>query len=641
MLAPGSIAITRRLAAATLCVLLVIAAFAAEAEAEFDLDPAKETGIPYEHGYAYLSLLKYPEGFSHFGYVNPDAPKGGSLRIGEMGAWDSFNSWATKGRTVRGVSFWVPFHSHIYDRLLEDSLDEPASRYGSLAEGVYVPEDAAWIAFKLREGAYWHDGRPITVDDLVFSFEVYTQVAAPTITQPYSAFASIEVIGPREVRYHVAESFRGNPVLPIRIGGAPVLPKHYWVSRDPSKTTVEPPLGSGPYRIGAFDIGRYVVYERVEDYWARDLNVQRGRWNYDTIRFDYFRDDQVLFEAVKGHLIDVRDETVPPRWFYSYDFPAVEAGVFKTELLKTASPAGLWWPIFWNLRQPRFQDIRVREALWLVRDGMWANEAVQRGFWEEGTSFFHNSRMAHRGLPSEAELELLEPLRGQVPPRVFTQEYKGASGRGTGYNRANLIRALELFERVGWVVRDNKLVHAETGEPFELRMVAVSPALAGSWIPYSRVLERLGIRATLSAPEISNWLYRMRSGDFDGGAIAFLPPNTPTMLIDNSFSSRAADQAYSFNWAHVKDPAVDVLVRAVYDAKTERDFLAATRALDRVLLWNFYYVPGTSKSSTGLAWWDKYDRVDHAPLQRTGVEDIWWWDAKKAAHVESFLGAQD
>jgi microcin C transport system substrate-binding protein len=384
-----------------------------------------------------------------------------------------------------------------------------------------------------------------------------------------------------------------------------------------------------------------VVYERVEDYWGRDLPVNRGRYNFDELKWDYFRDDQVLFEAVKGHLIDIRDETVPSRWFRSYDFPAVEAGVFKKDLVRTSSPSGLWWPIFWNLRQPRLQDIRVREALWLVRDPEWAAEAEQKGFWDLGNSFFYNSRMAHRGLPSEDELELLEPLRDQIPPRVFTQEFQRPPGGGKGYDRRNLKRAVALFEEAGWVIRDNKMVNAKTGEPFELRLVGVSPALAGSWIPYKRVLERLGIRVKLSAPEISNWLYRMRSGDFDGGAVWFIPDNTPTLLIFNSFSSFSAEQPYSNNWAHVKNPAVDALIEAVFTAKNEDEFLAGIRALDRVLLWNFYFIPSTSKTNTGLVYWDKYSHVETEPLLRIGYFDHWWWDEEKAARVAQFLGRQE
>ncbi len=609
-----------------------------DAIADYDLAAETPSGIPYAHGYAYLSELKYPPGFSHFDYVNPDAPKGGALRLGEQGNWDNFVAWATKGRTVLGVAFWESYYSHIYDGLLEEARDEPASRYGLLAEGVYYADGGDWVAFKLRDGAYWHDGEPVTVDDLLFSFEVYQTHAAPTISQPFSAFTDAQVIGPNEVRYLIDEAFHGDPVLPYRIGGVPVLPKHYWAGRDPSKTSVEPPLGSGPYRVKDFKIGRWIEYERVEDYWAADLPVNRGRYNFDIIKYDYFRDDQVRHEAVKSHVSDLREEEVPGRWFRSYEIPAKEAGYFRQEAKKVSLPSGLWWPIFWNLRQERFQDIRIREALWLVRDPAWGNEAVQRGFWSLARSYFHNSRMASSGLPSDDELALLEPMRELVPPRVFTEEFAPPPGAGEGFNRGNIIRAIELFDAAGWEIRDNVMVNKVTGEPFELQLVAVSTALGFSWIAYKRVLERLGIHATIVAPEVSNWLYRMRSGDFDGGAIWFLPNNTPTVLLQNNFSSAAAEQAYSYNWPHMKDPAVDQLIDAVNRASNEREFLAAIHALDRVLLWNFYFMPGTSRSSHGLVWWDKFGYKETEPLLRIGYRDTWWWDEAKAAKVRDYLG---
>ena len=625
---------------ATALLLWTASLCTAQAADGFDFSSHTETNIPYRHGYAYLSDLKYPPDFTHFDYVNPDAPKGGILRIGDQGAWDSYISWATKGREVTGVNFWVEQVNFIYDRLLTASTDEPASRYGLLAEGVYVANEGAWIAFKIRDGARWHDGRPVTVDDLVFSFDVYQKHAAPTISQPLSVFTDIEIIGPREVRYLVDEASRSNPILPFRIGVTPVLPKHYWATRDPSKTSIEPPLGSGPYRWKAHSVGRWVEYERVPDYWARDLPVNQGRHNFDVLRIDYFRDDQVRHEAVKGHLIDVRNEDVPGRWFRSYETPAKEAGALVQRLFKLSRPSGLWWPIFWNLRQERFQDLRVREALWLLRDPSWASEAQQRGFWEQARSFFHNSRMAHTGLPSPAELKLLEPLRDVVPAKVFSHEYEPPSGAGNGYNRENIKRAIELFAEAGYEIRDNVMVSVVSGEPFTLRMVAVSPALGSSWIPYKRVLERVGISVSITAPEISNWLYRMRSGDFDGGAIWFLPDNTPTLLISNNFSSAAANQAYSYNWPHMKDPAVDALIEAVYAATDEGAFVAAVRALDRVLLFNYYFIPSTSKSSHGLVYWDKFGFKETEPLLRIGHRDTWWYDEAKAARVAEFLSGQ-
>jgi microcin C transport system substrate-binding protein len=577
--------------------------------------------------------VELPRDFAYFRYVDPQAPKGGELRLGEQGTWDTFNPTATKGRAAGGTDFGV-YRNLLYDRLLERAEDEPTARYGRLAEGVAVADDCAWIAFKIRAGARWHDGVPITAADLVFSFRHYQDTAAPDIRAPFSVFEDIEVLNDREVKYWVKEQSRCDPILPIRLGNVPVMPAHYWKDRDITKSTVEPPLGSGPYRIGEYKVGRHVVWERVDDYWGRDLPVNKGRYNFDRIKFDYFKDQSVIFEAVKANLIDVREETGPRRFFEDYEFPAAEKGYFKTELVREGKPAGLWWPVFWNLRQPRFQDIRVREALWLLYDTRWVNEKTSYGYWGEAVSFFHNSMMAHQGLPTEDELKLLEPWRDQIPERVFTEPFATPPDLGGGWTREKILKAMQLLNDAGWVIEDGVLVHGETGEPFEIKIITVSRGMQGHFYPFTRVLKRVGIKATAEAPETSNWLFRMQAGDFDGGNIWFLPDFTPTLLISNSFSSASADQRYSYNYPHVKNPAIDDLIIKMYAADNLKDFLAATRAIDRVLLWNFYFVPGMSKVNYARVYWDKFGRPDHdLILQRVVHMDTWWWDEAKVARI--------
>jgi microcin C transport system substrate-binding protein len=601
------------------------------------------TGITYRYGIAFLEEPTYPPDFTHFSYHNPKAPKGGRIRIGEMGNWDSFVETPATGLTVAGISFFDASRSLIYDRLLSRAIDTPTDRYGRLAEGVAIAEDDAWVAFKLRPGPVWHDGRPITTEDYVFSFDVYTTQSNPSIQQVMEGFESIEVLNDSEIRYWVKAEFRGDPSLVFRIGSAPLFPKHYWEAngRDISKVTLEPPLGSGPYRIKTFKTGRKITFERVTDYWGRDLPVNLGRYNFDTIVFDYFRDDQVLYEAVKGDLIDIREETVPVRWETGYDFPAVDKGIFIKELIKQLRPAGMWWPIFWNVGQERFQDVRVREALFLMQDGQWVNRVVAFDYFGYPTSFFHDSELAHRGTPSKLELELLEPLRDMVPPRVFTQEFVPTPHGGKGWNRENIKRALALFEEAGWVIRDYKLVNAQTGEPFGIRLLAVSPALGGSFIPYIQALKRVGIEATVSSPEISSWLHRSRTGDFDGGAIWFLPDNIPTSLIVDSFSSQSADAEYSYNWTRMRDPAVDKLIEAVVGSRTKERYVAAVRALDRVLMWNFYFLPTMSRIHLAMVYWDRYSFVPHGRLVRPEFYDAWWWDEGKAARTARILKGGD
>ena len=597
--------------------------------------------VPCRHGYAFLSDPKYPPDFEHFDWVNPDAPKGGLIRVPDMGNWDSFNSMAL-GRVVRGMGTAGTSERHLYDSLAIRSPDEPATVYGLVAECIAVPPDGAWIEFRLREGATWHDGEPMDADDLLFSFTVYKDSANPSIANATLPFSGVELLDGNRVRYHVLPEHRHNRLLPIRIGEAPILPEHYWTApgNDPGKTTVRPPLGSGPYRIADYDIGRWIEWRRDPDYWGRDLPVNRGRYNFDRVKYDYFRDDQMQTEAVKGNAIDIHVENVPRRWATAYDFPPVDAGLFRLDYLPRSKPAGLWWPIFWNLEQPRFQDVRVREALWLLNDFQWGNQRQGYGFFDVATSFFHRSHLAATGLPDAQELALLEPLRDLVPPRVFTEPYAPPPNQGSGWHRRNLLRAAELLREAGWVIRDGRRVHERTGEPFFIRFVAVSPALGGSFIPYTRVLRRVGIESSIKSPEISNWLYRMRSGDFDAGAVWFLPDNTPSLAIANAFSTAAANAPLSNNWANIRDPAVDRLIEALQAASTYEDYVAAVRALDRVLLWNFYFIPGMSKVKIGIAYWDRYGQPPAIPLDRNVFVDTWWWDPDKAQAVSRWVGRE-
>ena len=375
----------------------------------------------YAHGNSFITGLKYGPDFQALDYVNPDAPKGGAIRIAQGGTWDSFNSFIHKGRPAAGVTILVSRSPILYDTLMERTADEPMSQYGLLADGVRVAEDFSWVEFRLREGAYWHDGEPVTVEDVVFTFEAIKEHGSATLRTALAPLDRIAQIGEREVRFTMAEDAVPDPNMPMLLGRLPIAPEHYWRDRDFSATTLEPPLGSGPYRIVDFEVGRRVVYERVEDYWAQDLPINRGRYNFERITYDYFRDGQVTFEARKAGLIDIGPETIAKIWSTQYDFPAIDKGLFKKELIRQAQPVGLWWAIFWNLRNPQFTDIRVREALWLLYDHRFTNRVIMYDFYDDGTSLFHGSAMAQRGLPSAAELELLEPHRDAIPERVFTE----------------------------------------------------------------------------------------------------------------------------------------------------------------------------------------------------------------------------
>ena len=525
---------------------------------------------------------------------------------------------------------------------MEYATDELGTIYGLVAEGIAVAEDRAWVAFKLREGAYWHDGKPITMDDVVFSFLVYRCEGNPTIKTPLLPFNAIEVLNEREIKFHIAEAGRTDPLLPMRVGTFAILPKHYWdeEGNDISKTTVKAPLGSGPYKIGEFYVGQRMTFDRVDNYWARDLPVNKGRFNFDHVKFDYFRDEQVMMESLKGHVIDAHVENIPRYWEQEYDFRAAEEGLFAQSYIPQKRPVGLWWPIFWNLDQPRFQDVRVREALWMLNDIAWLNER-NFNFYSMAYSFFEGSDVyASSGIPDEEELKLLEPIRDQVPPRVFTEPYQAPPNQGDGWHRSTLLRAQALFREAGWVTVDNRLVHEDTGEPFHIRLLAVSPALANSFVHYTRVLNRMGITTSIKSPEISNWLYRNRSGDFDGSAIWFLPDNMPTATIDVWFHSTMADQSYGSNWANIRDPAVDHLIERIKTARDFTEYSAAIRALDRVLLWNFYFIPGMAKTKVGIAHWEKFGQPEPQPLTRVSSHiSLWWYDKEKADAINRYFGS--
>lgn len=598
--------------------------------------------IQYGHGFAQFGTLKYPPGFTHLEYVNPHAPKGGRIRIPVLGTWDSFNHFIYQGREAAGISFLSP-DNLMYDRLLAVAADEPYGRYGQLAEGIAVAEDFSWIAFKLREGAHWHDGRPITAADVVFTFETYKQVGSPWIRTMLGDVERIEQIGPREVRYVMADQALPNPGIIGSIGVMPVLPKHYWERRDPAAVTLEPPLGSGPYRIKEFVVGRRVVYERVEDYWGRELPLNVGQHNFDIVEYDYFRDQQVMLEAHKGDLVDIRPQTAratAKEWYVDYDFPAARAGLFVTELVETTYPQGLWWPIFWNLRLERFQDIRVREALWLLYDFEWINHTLNYGFYERGTSLFHGSDMAPAGLPSEAELALLEPWRDELPERVFTKPYQPPRTSGQVLDRDLLERAIDLFAEAGWIVRAGRMVNRESGEQFKIDFVMISHGGARALLSYMDNLNRIGIATSVRVPELSNWQYRMQTGAFDGGHYFFPPYRSPGLALRNHYGSASADQPYSVNWGYVRNPVVDDLADQVIQAETREDFLAAVHAADRVLMWNFYFVPGSALPGEPMAYWDRFGQPQYdAPLERVSWLTTWWWDADRARRVDGGVRA--
>lgn len=595
----------------------------------------------YRHGIASLSQLKYPPDFAHFEYANPNAPKGGAMRLAMPGTFDSFNIVVQKGRPAAGMHFIGEFGPMmlLYDRLLEPAADEATSAYGRLAEAVELAPDMSFVTFRLRPNARWHDGVPITVDDLIFSLDAYKSHGSGLIKTMLRDVSSVERAGEREVRYVLTKNAVRSPSVALTIGSLAVLPKHYWdrPENDVTFTTGTPPLGSGPYRIRDFELGRYVRYGRVADYWGRDLPVNRGRYNFDIVKFDYFRDDHAMLEANKANLIDLRPETVSKQWATEYDFAAVRAGLFKKELLSLKRTAGLYLPVFWNLRVERLRDARVREALWLLYDFEWTNRVLLHGFYEHGKSLFHGSEMAHSGTPSAEELELLEPFRDQLPPRVFGPAFEPPAGEGSKYRRARMERAIALFREAGLEIRDRRLAHGARGEQFRIEFVVASPTLQRTLLPYVDVLRKIGIDASVRMLEISNWQYRMRNGIFDAGMLFYSPSERPGAELRARFSSMSAGISFSLNWGAIRNPVLDHLIDKALGARTYPELRAAIRAFDRVFLWNFYLVPGMANPAYRRVYWDKFGQPQHPPLSRSTALDTWWWDERKSARVERGL----
>ena len=447
----------------------------------------------YSHGVSYVEPLKYPADFTHFDYVNPDAPGGGLIRTSIRGTYDSFNGILDRGRIAPPThrlmieANWVL----IYDKLLEQALDEPAAYYGRLASGIWVADDYKQFAFRIRRGARWHDGTPLTADDVVFTFQTMKEHGAAGVRSALLELDTVEQVSEDEVLFTTNPNTPSNPDLLFIIGEYSILPKHYWATRDITKTTIEPPLGSGPYRISAHDLGRTVTIEHVEDYWGDDLPVNRGRYNFKTIKYDFFRDESVQLEALKGDVIDARQETVSKNWMTAYQFPAVEAGYLKKDLIDLARPWGLWSAVFWNLNRERFQDVRVREALFLMSEFRYTNRVLMFGFYNYAKSFFYNSPMASSGLPSARELKLLEPLRGQIPDRVFTDPWLGNETSGYGFDRDNVKRALELFRDSGWEIRDRVMTNMASGERFTIQFIFESPFALRQETPLMRMLNMI------------------------------------------------------------------------------------------------------------------------------------------------------
>lgn len=583
--------------------------------------PAAEQIIHKAHAIAMRGEPKYGPEFKHFDYVNPDAPKGGEMRLAVTGTYDSFNPYIIRGVAAAGIGA---------ETLTVASADEPFTRYGLIAESIEWPEDRSWVIFTLRPEARWHDGKPITVDDVIFSFETLKAKGAPIYRFYYRSIVKAEKVGKRRVKFTFNEP--GNRELPLVAGEMPILPKHYWEGRDFERTTLEPPLTSGPYRIVDFEAGRYAVVERVKNYWGKDLPVNVGQDNFDRIRYDYFRDDTVVRQALKAGVIDFRYENQAKAWALDYDVPAVREGWLIKEAVPEQRPTGMQAFAF-NTRRVVFKDPKVRQALGYAFDFEWTNRVLFFDQYTRTESYFSNSELASRGLPTREELAVLAPYREQVPREVFTNEYRAPVTDGSGWPRHNLAIAFKLLAEAGWVVRDMKLVNSKTGEQMRFEILLVSQAFERIVLPFIHNLSRLGIEARARLVDQSQYINRLRSFDFDMIVTVWPETDSPGNEQRNYWGSRAANSPGSRNYAGIRDPVVDGLIDEVISAPTRPDLVARVRALDRVLLWGFYVIPNWHTRVDRILYWNKFSRPKVTPKQGTSIS-YWWFDPAKAARLK-------
>lgn len=575
------------------------------------------------HAIAMHGQPKYAADFTHFDYVNPKAPKGGTLRQGAQGSFDSFNPFIIKGDSAVGAG-------SIYDTLMTPSEDEAFSQYGLLAETVEMPDDRSWIAFHLRSNAKWHDGQPITADDVIWTFNTLMEKGAPFYRFYYASVAKIEKLDERSVKFTFKPG--ENRELPLIVGQMAVLPKHYWQTRDFEKTTLEPPLGSGPYKFGAFEAGRYVQYDRVDDYWGKDLAVNVGKANFDALRYEYFRDENVMVEAFKGGVIDLRVENISKVWATAYDIPEVANGQIVKEELSHQRTAPIQGYIF-NLRRNLFKDARVRQALAYAFDFKWSNRNLFYGQYARSRSYFGNSELEAKGLPQGRELEILNAYRGRIPDTVFTAEYNPPATDGDGRIRDNLREADRLLKEAGWEIQGKQRVHKDSGQVFDFEIMLVSPAFERVTLPFSKNLERLGITAHVRTVDSSQYVKRTETFDFDIITSIWGQSLSPGNEQRDFWGSGAAQTDGSRNLIGIVDPVVDELIELLIAAPNREELVARTRALDRVLQWGHYLIPQWYSSIDRIIYWNKLSRPDTIPLQGADLSS-WWFDAAKAATIK-------
>jgi microcin C transport system substrate-binding protein len=584
----------------------------------------------WRHALSLFGDIKYPADFKRFDYVNPDAPKGGTARLISLGTFDNFNIAVAgiKGNIAAAAT-------QIYETLMFKSQDEIVTEYGLLAEAAAHPDDFSWVIYRLRKEARWHDGKPVTPEDVIFSLETLKKLS-PFYGAYYRHVVKAEKSGERDIRFTFDGP--GNRELPTIVGEVPVLPRHWWEGtdeqgrkRDISLTTLEKPLGSGPYRIKDFVAGRSVVLERVKDYWGANLPVRIGQNNFDEMRFEYYRDNNVALEAFKADQADWIVENSAKQWATAYEFPAVvDKRVVKEEFPVTDS--GRMQGFVLNLRREQFRDARLRRAFNLAYDFEEMNKQLFYGMYKRINSYFDGTDLACSGLPKGQELQLLEAVKDKVPPEVFTTPYTNPVGGNPENVRNNLREATRLLKEAGFEVKDRKLVDP-SGKPVTVEILVQDPSAERIALFYKPSLERIGVTASIRVVDAAQYENRTRSFDFDMITDVWGQSLSPGNEQREFWGSQSADVPGSRNSIGIKNPAVDALIEKIIFATDRPSLEAATRALDRVLLWNHYVVPQFTYPFARYARWDRFSHAQLPKYARSGLPSLWWYDAEKAARI--------
>ncbi len=581
------------------------------------------------HGLSLAGPLKYEADFKHLDYVNPDAPKGGHIKLAALGSFDNLNPFISKGNSASGLGL-------TFDTLLTQPADSPSAEYGLIAQSIEVAEDLSFAIFNLRPEARFHDGSPITPEDLVFSLKMAKEKGRPLYRYYYANVEQAIPMGPHKIKF----TFTGPPnrELPQIVGQLlPVLSKKHFENREFESTTLEPILGSGAYKIKEFEPNRYITYERVKDYWAKDLPINKGRYNFDLFRYDYYRDTSVLLEAFKAGEYDFRAENSAKNWATGYDFPALDKGLVVKENIPSTTPAGQQGYVY-NLRKEKFQDPALREALSYAFDFEWLNENIFYDQYKRTNSFFYNSVMAAKGEPTGEELKILEEYKGKVPPRVFGPAYQPPVTDGSGRDRAPLRAAKAILKKAGWEIQDGKLINPKTGKPLEIEFLLYDPNSLRITGPFIKNLEKLGVTATTRVVDSAQYTERLRSYDFDIVTSAFSQSSSPGNEQREFWGSAAGQRPGSRNLMGINNPVVDDLIERLIAAPDYDSLKPVVRALDRVLTWNFYVIPQFTSAYERIAYWNKFGKTDITPSEGTDIS-AWWVDPSKEQRLKEGLKA--